>query len=350
MFFGRGAEVDELAALVRSPAERAGGGLLVVVGPSGCGKSSLVRAGLLPVMAAEPGWGTLPAFLPGADPVGALARELTGAARRLGLGWDLERIRGRLGEEGLARLAEELLLAAPGGWDRRRLLVAVDQAEELFTLTPAGERVRFAALLSQGLDGPAAVVATLRPEYLAQLLACPELDALPMRPFPLRPLRPEALASVIEGPAELAGIDLEKDLVPRLVADTGTGDALPLLAYALAQLADGAGRGDQLSLARYEELGGVQGALVRQADAALGEALAATGRSEEQVLAGLLRLVTVDELGRPARWRVPRQELPGPVRGELDAFVARRLVSTDTEDGVVVWGWRTRRSCRPGHR
>jgi hypothetical protein len=35
VFFGRGAEVDELTALVRSPAQRAGGGLLVVLGPSG---------------------------------------------------------------------------------------------------------------------------------------------------------------------------------------------------------------------------------------------------------------------------------------------------------------------------
>ncbi len=70
VFVGRHQEVEELGEVVRSPAERAGGGLLVVVGPSGSGKSSLVRAGLLPVMAEEPGWWTLPAFVPGADPVG----------------------------------------------------------------------------------------------------------------------------------------------------------------------------------------------------------------------------------------------------------------------------------------
>ena len=39
--------------------------MLLVVGPSGCGKSSLVRAGLLPAMADEPGWWTLPAITPG---------------------------------------------------------------------------------------------------------------------------------------------------------------------------------------------------------------------------------------------------------------------------------------------
>jgi Novel STAND NTPase 1 len=54
--------------------------------------------------------------------------------------------------------------------------------------------------------------------------------------------------------------------------------------------------------------------------------------------AGLLRLVTVDEQGRPTRWRVPRDELPEPVIRELDAFVERRLVTTDTDNGAVVVG------------
>jgi ABC-type uncharacterized transport system fused permease/ATPase subunit len=55
VFFGRTEETKELAELLRSPAEHAKGAALLVVGPSGCGKSSLVRAGLLPVMAGEPG-------------------------------------------------------------------------------------------------------------------------------------------------------------------------------------------------------------------------------------------------------------------------------------------------------
>jgi hypothetical protein len=76
VFFGRAAEVRALAELMRSPAERAGREVLLVVGPSGCGKSSLVRAGLLPVMAAEPNWWALAPLVPGADPVGALTREL----------------------------------------------------------------------------------------------------------------------------------------------------------------------------------------------------------------------------------------------------------------------------------
>ena len=59
VFFGRGDEVARLAALLRSPAERVEASALLVVGPSGCGKSSLVRAGLIPAMAAEPDWWTV---------------------------------------------------------------------------------------------------------------------------------------------------------------------------------------------------------------------------------------------------------------------------------------------------
>jgi Novel STAND NTPase 1/TIR domain len=131
-FFGRRAEVEQLAALLRSPAGRAEPAVQVVVGPSGCGKSSLVRAGLLAVMAEEPGWLTLPPVVPGMDPVAALARELAAASHRAGLGWTMESVLGRLDADpsGLSGLADELLVAASRG-KARRLLVVMDQMEEL---------------------------------------------------------------------------------------------------------------------------------------------------------------------------------------------------------------------------
>ena len=135
-----------------------------------------------------------------------------------------------------------------------------------------------------------------------------------------------------------SAVVLDERLVARVIEDTDSGEALPLLAFTLAQLADGIGRGGQLSEARYEQLGGVQGALTREADAALVDAIAAGGRSREEVIAGLLRLVTVDEQGRPTRWRVRRDELPDSLLTESEAFVARRLLSTDTDNGTVVIG------------
>ena len=335
-FFGRDSETGELAELLRSPAEGAKAAVLLVVGTSGCGKSSLVRAGLEPVMAQEPRWLTLPPILPGTDPVAALAREVAAAARRSDLDWTVDYVHDQLATHGLVGLTDELLVAAPGVPGRQLLMV--DQLEELLTQTGPTERARFAELLRRALAGPVRVVGTLRPEFLDQLLGDTALAGLATSIYPLRPLQREALREVIQGPARLAGIDVEEHLVARLVEDTGTGEALPLLAFTLAQLAEGVRRGGQLSATRYEQLGGVQGALTRQADAALAEASAASGRGREQVIAGLLRLVTVDERGRPTRWRIPRGELPEPVTRELDVFVTRRLLTTDTENGSVVVG------------
>jgi WD40 repeat protein len=247
----------------------------------------------------------------------------------------VEQVELRLDESGLSPLAEELLLADPDS-PQRRLLVVVDQFEELLTQAAPSQRARFAELLRPALTGPVRVVATLRPEFLDPLLADPTLAALPTEIFALRPLHRETLHQVIEGPAQLAGITVQADLVARLVEDTGSGDALPLLAFTLAQLAEGTSRGSQLSIERYKQLGGVPGALARQADFALVEAADATGRTREQVIGGLLRLVTVDEQGGPTRWRIRRDELPAPVVTELDAFVARRLLSTDTDHNTVV--------------
>ncbi len=273
----------------------------------------------------------------GCDPVAALARELAAAARQSDLDWTVDHVHRVLAERGLVGVADELLLANPGG-PLRRLLLVVDQCEELLTQTGPAERARFAQLLRPALSGPVQVVATLRAEFLDQLLADSELAVLPTRIYPLRPLHREALRAVIEGPARVAGINIADDLVARLVADTDSGEGLPLLAFTLAQLADGVGRGSRLSGARYDQLGGVQGALTRQADAALAEAVTAGGRHREEVISGLLRLVTVDERGRPTRWRIPKAQLPEPVARELDVFVTRRLVTTDTDTDTLVIG------------
>jgi WD40 repeat protein len=334
VFFGRANEIKQLAELVRSTREDAA---LLVVGPSGCGKSSLVRAGLVPMLAGEPGWRTLPPILPGANPVGTLAREVAAAGVRIGLEWTMDHVHHRLGENGFAELADELLLADPDG-PQQRLLVVMDQFEELLTQATPSQRVQFTELLRPALSGPVRLVGTLRPEFLDQLLADPDLTTLSTETYLLRPLHREALRLVIEGPAQLAGLDVEAHLVARLIDDTDTGDALPLLAFTLAQLAEGICRGEQLSASRYDQLGGVQGALTRQADAALNAAIATGGRRRDEVIAGLLRLVTVDEQSRPTRWRVRRDELPAPVVADLDAFITRRLLATDADNGAVVIG------------
>lgn len=334
-FFGRRTETDELAVMLRSPEVGAEGGLMLVVGPSGCGKSSLVRAGLLPVMADEPGWLTLPALLPGTDPVGALSREIVAAARISGVIWATADVRERLTVSPMD-LINDLLMAARG--NPRSLLILVDQLEELISVTGQAERETFGSVLESLIHGHVRVVGTVRPESLAPLLASSELANIRFPPYSLRPLTPAALPEIIRGPAEMANLHVDEELVAKLVDDTEGGDALPLLGFTLEQLAARLGPGDRLSTVLYDELGGVRGALKTQANAALKEATTASGRREDQVIGGLLRLVTVDDEDRPARLRIPLSEVTDVNRHELAAFVSRRLLVTDNEDGQTVIG------------
>jgi WD40 repeat protein len=336
-FFGRHAEVRALTGRLRAWGE-AEQGLLAVVGPSGCGKSSLVRAGLLPALMDDRGCVVLPVLRPGSEPMAALARALAATAHQLGLDWTVAFTRTQLDRpDGLARLADELLVAGSGP-ARHRLLVILDQLEELLTITAAAARTAFSRLLQEAVAGPVQLAATLRADYLGPLLAEAALTGLPVTPFPLRPLARELLPLVIEEPARLAGLSVDAELVGRMVKDTERGDALPLLAFTLNQLAAGLSRGDALSAERYVELGGVQGTLASQANAALVAARSMTGRTQAEVLTGLLQLVTVDEQGRPSRRRVDRAGLTEPVRRELDAFVEYRLLTVEVEDGTVWLG------------
>jgi WD40 repeat protein len=337
MFFGRNTEVERFVKLLQSCTERADGVTFMMMGPSGCGKSSFIQAGLVPAMANKPGWLTLPPIVPGADPVTALARALAIEAQRHGLSWTANHVRDQIDTTSLAELASDLLLVAPGA-SRRHLLLVIDQFDDLLTHTSPSERARFVKLLSSAPTGRVRIVGTLRSEFLDQLSHDSELAELPIKIYPLRPLHSKTLRTVIEGPVRLAGIGVSEDLVARLVEDTGDGKALPLLALTLAQLAEGAGRGDQLSAVRYEQIGGVRGALIRQADAALADAVATGGRSRDDVIAELLRFVTIDESGQRTNRHAVLDELPGPVAAELAAFVTRRLLVTDTEDGHVVIG------------
>jgi hypothetical protein len=281
----------------------------------------------------------LDAVVPGVDPVGALARELAAASVRLGVGWTVDTVRARLADAtALGDLADELLVAASGQHRYRHLLLVVDQFEETLTRASPQRRGQFARLLAHAAVGSVAVVTTLRPEFLDPLSADPTMADLKIRPVLIRPLDAAALTSVVVEPARVAGIEVDDVLVRRMVADTGTGAALPLLAYALAQLAAGVRRGGTLSAQRYDGIGGVAGALSAQADKALAAAREKSGRSAAEVIAGLLRLVTVDETGRPTRRRVAYADLPEPVRVELAAFVDRRLLATDEADGVVSIG------------
>ncbi|HUQ59074.1 TIR domain-containing protein [Lentzea sp.] len=334
VFFGRARETRALAAKIRADDGHA---VTAVTGPSGCGKSSLVRAGLMPALT---DWLCLTPWTPGDDPVVALAHSIADTARRGGLPWKLREVRERLDHDtGLDELARELL-ADSDGPRRTRLLVTIDQGEELFTR--ATDRARLARLLHR--PGPARTVITLRSEFLDDLSEQSEL-AGEVDPFLLGPLPKDMLRLAIEEPAAIAGLRPERELVARLVADTETGDALPLLAFTLQQLAEGRSRGDALSLRDYDalaaqsgyrDLTGLHAVLASRADHALAKAVATSGLGREDVLTGLLRLVTLDDADRRSQRRVAVDQLTAEHARALDVFVDERLLTKDgTEIGLA---------------
>jgi TIR domain/WD domain, G-beta repeat/AAA ATPase domain len=338
VFFGRRDETRRLAEMLNIPGVQSRTPFLVVVGPSGCGKSSLVRAGLMARLDSDQDWLVIPPVEPGDSPVTALAARLTDTGRRMGFGWTLPGVREALGRgRGLRGLLEELLAAGQGRTPTKALIV-LDQCEELFTRAETADRDMLCGILAAAVgkgDGPLRVVATMRSEFVDQALALPALAEVRIGTYTLRTLDRDVLPRVVLGPARAAGITVDDDLLARLVAETPTGEALPLLAFTLSQLAAGVERGGALSAARYDELGGVAGTLSHQADAALAEAAAATGRRKRDVLAGLLRLVKIDKEDRATRRRVDYVGLSHDLRREADEFIARRLLVIESEDSRV---------------
>lgn len=167
-FFGR----DELSRdlVDRVGAHRSRGRPLVVTGPSGAGKSSLLRAGLIAAVERMDGesarwdWHVL---TPGADPFRELANRLASSTEG-----SRDALRVELLEDP-GRLAE-VVAAKPG-----RVLLVIDQFEELFTSCP-DEAVRqgFVRALTAAA-GEAAVVLGVRAGYFGYC-RCP-------RPSPATP-------------------------------------------------------------------------------------------------------------------------------------------------------------------
>lgn len=115
--------------------------------------------------------------------------------------------------------------------------------------------------------------------------------------------------------------------------DTGSGRALPLLAHVLGQLTEHAGPGARIGLPDYRRIGGVRGALCRQAEATLQQAVTATGLPAEEILVALTELVTVDGAGTRGARRIRRSAVRAPMLPAFDLFVDARLLRSGTDGG-----------------
>jgi hypothetical protein len=316
-FYGRNAEVEELIGRLR-----AGEREIYVIGPSGSGKSSLVAAGLLPPLAR--GVSGLGPFVvrtvrPGERPAARLAEALDAPGQPL---MAVDRVAALLGHRG----------------PNSSVLLVVDQLEELFTLASADERHAFLAALHALRSVPRCVViCTLRADFFGALIESslwPEhRDRKQLSHIEVSPLRGEALREAIAAPAHEIGVEVEPELVERLLADAASEPGiLPLLQETLVQLWDK--RTEQvLTLAHYLALGdgersGLAVALARRADATLRRFTVAQADIARRIL---LRLISFGEGRSDTRRQQPRAEL---CAGE-DAVEFARVLQTMVDDRLL---------------
>jgi eukaryotic-like serine/threonine-protein kinase len=334
-FFGRN---KEIAAMVTRIRDRP---LMAVVGSSGVGKSSFVRAGLVPALKRSgEQWETI-VTRPGRKPMDALAAivaPLVGTASNLAeeiaeqqkLAEKLRKEPGHLGH----------VLRGRARRDGRRIMLFVDQFEELYTQVPdAAERAAFTACLSAVADdatSPLRVVLSIRSDFLDRVAEDQQfLGELTQGLFFLNQPNRESLREAIVHPAELAGYSFEQSATVEDMLDhlETTPGALPLLQFAAAKLWESRDAGRKmLTHASYAAMGGVAGALASHADRVIQE----LGPQKQGLIrAVLLRLVS------PERTRsiVPLDELRdlsrevGAVQRLIDQMVDARLLVVQTLEG-----------------
>lgn len=318
-FFGRSRSVAEM--LDRLASQR----LLAVLGLSGSGKSSAVRAGLIPRLrqgAAHDSadWLILDPVVPGKRPLDALTQVLRQVDPASSFRADPD------------AFVEELDRAG------RRVLVSIDQFEELFTLDPPEEeRQQFIDILSQVATAgrhPHVVVLTMRSEFDTRTRRYEALDALfESGRVQIAALSPRELRSAIVQPADQVGLTLEAGLTEELVqAVVGEPAGLPLLQFALLELWKKRSDQNQLTWKAYKNLGGnPREILAQRADDIYRE----FGLQEDREISRRIFLALV-QLGaglEPMSRRV--------LRSELDETIARgrdnidRVLRKWRENGLI---------------
>ncbi|RDI43545.1 nSTAND1 domain-containing NTPase [Nocardia mexicana] len=356
-FFGRDAAIESV--LQRLSRQMSQPGLLMVSGVSGAGKSSLLRAGVLPRVrgAGLPGtpeardWPCL-LLAPGHTPLDELALATAQVA-----GLDAVTVRRELRRDPAAfalTVAQATATASgSGGGHDRRLLLVVDQFEQLFTQCPDDAQRRAmitalhaAATIAHGESQRAAAVVVLvvRADFEVRCADYEQLtDAIQDR-FLVTAMTERQLRLAITEPAKQVGSRVDDDLTAGLIDETlhrttdsaftsngvvsGAG-VLPLLSYAL----DRAWRtraGDTLTAADYERTGGIERAVAESAQRAYDSLTPSQRMIARQVFT---RLAVTGSDGTDTADRVPRPDLTpagdpvGDVDAVLEAFAAERLLT-----------------------
>lgn len=273
-FFGREAISKRLTERIMSRP------LTVVLGASGSGKSSLIFAGVVPRIQQHRDW-LIVSCRPQKEPFYRLSAallpflepELSETKRLI----EAEDMSAGLqnGSLILSRVIERVIEKQP---DQDKLLLVIDQFEELYTNAPESERDTFVSLLLaavQQAGDTLRLVLTLRADFLDHLSpqrafmdVLEQYDGLEV----LSSMNREELARTIENPLGILkmkhGLDIriEDGLTARILDDVSREPGnLPLLEFALGELWKRQ-ENNCLTHAAYDAIGGIKKALAQHAE------------------------------------------------------------------------------------
>jgi PAS domain S-box-containing protein len=234
VFYGRETEIQGILQHLRHNR------YLFVIGPSGSGKSSLISAGLLPRLQKSSYFSDRPWIVcemrPGAQPMRILVEAIQNVSKQLGYSLDA-------------------LLA--GHTPQERLLLIIDQFEELFTQADREEQSRFIATLKTLREKKkCSLLIAMRADFYPDLMISDLWPVPPPQRLEVTPLRGEALRQAIQQPAKDVGVHLEAGLLERLMADAAEEPGvLPLIQETMVLLW-GRMSNNMLPLSAYEDLAG----------------------------------------------------------------------------------------------
>jgi serine/threonine protein kinase len=337
-FFGRSREI---AALLGRLHERP---LIGVVGPSGVGKSSFIRAGLIPALKhSGEKWEAI-VIRPGRHPTAALANIIAPMLTN-----ESATLSDQVAQHQaiLHRIYQEpgyvgTVLRSRSQSRKRKILLFVDQFEELFTLTPdPHERQVFMSSLAGMADdatSPLRVVLSIRSDFLERLAEAPEFMAeLSQSLFFVMPPNRDGLRDALTRPADMMRYRFETRGMVEHMLDTleATPGSLPLLQFAASKLWDARDTERRLLTEQsYHALGGIVGALASHADAVM-NALPASGQALARAI--LTQLVTPERTRAIASIEelCERAEAPADVERLIHHLVDARLLVVQRSDSVA---------------
>ncbi|XGV96479.1 MAG: caspase family protein [Leptolyngbya sp. BL-A-14] len=346
-FFGREDLTDQLIEKLRV------GNFVAVVGASGSGKSSLVRAGLIHTLrqgkkfSGSDRW-RIQLISPTDQPLKSLATAFVNPKdSAVDRAEQLRRAETLLreGGTGLSHLVRASLMSAKHSRNSRLLLI-IDQFEEVFTLCQGGQAERdrqsfFNSLITalHDLGDCFSVVVVLRADFFGKYSLYNGLaEQIEQHLVTVTPLTYEQIKTSIVKPAEKAGITCEPNLVYNILLDVvGAPGELPLLQYTLLELwqqrqPDPGGGKARLTLDAYNELGGVRGTLQKRAN----DIFYSLTHEEQRVAKRIfIALTQIGDGTEDTRRRIAKSELVSPwfpvelVERVLEKLVTAKLVVTN---------------------